>query len=85
MLSMGREVACIKASFYIIAVSEMKCKGKNKKMIHGSGFARAAYRPLIEDESSGVNEKREMRNGDGGFAASTYGAMPESGIQVTSH
>ena len=36
MLSMGREVACIKASFYIIAVSEMKCKGENK--INGSGF-----------------------------------------------
>jgi len=28
MLSMGREVACIKASFYIIAVSKMKCKGE---------------------------------------------------------
>ena len=54
-------------------------------MVQGSEFARVAYRPLIEDESSGVNEKREMRNGGGGFAASIYGAMPESGIQVTSH
>ena len=57
MLSMGREVACIKASFYIIAVSKMKCKGKNKIngsgfRVRGSGFARVAYRPLIEDESS---------------------------------
>lgn len=26
MLSMGREVACIKASFYIIADGEKKCK-----------------------------------------------------------
>ena len=26
-----------------------------------------------------------MRNGGSGFAASIYGAMPESGIQVTSH
>ncbi len=25
-----------------------------------------------------------MRNGGGGFAANIYGAMPESGIQVTS-
>ena len=49
MLSMGREVACIKASFYIIAVSEMKCKGKNK--INGSGLARGAARPLIMNES----------------------------------
>lgn len=45
MLSMGREVACIKASFYIIAVSEMKCKGENKKMVQGSGFSHVAYRP----------------------------------------
>jgi hypothetical protein len=37
MLSMGREVACIKASFYIIAVSKMKCKG-GKNKINGSGF-----------------------------------------------
>ena len=59
MLSMGREVACIKASFYIIAVSEIKCKGENK--INGSGFTRVAYRPLIEDESSGVNEKWRWR------------------------
>ena len=26
-----------------------------------------------------------MRNEGGGFAANIYGAMPESGIEVTSH
>ena len=31
------------------------------------------------------NEKLEMINEGGGFAANIYEAMPESGIQVTSH
>ncbi len=31
------------------------------------------------------NEELGIRNGGGGFAANIYGAMPESGIQITSH
>ena len=31
------------------------------------------------------NEELGMRNEGGGFAANIYEAMPESGIQVTSH
>ena len=31
------------------------------------------------------NEKLEMRNGGGGFAANIYGVMFEGGSQVTSH
>ena len=44
-------------------------------------------RPLIVDESIARmrNEGLGMRNEGGGFAANIYGAMPESGIEVTSH
>ena len=43
-------------------------------------------RPLIVNESIARmrNEGLGIRNEGGGFAANIYGAMPESGIQVTS-
>ena len=43
--------------------------------------------PLSADESSARirNEELGMRNEGGGFAANIYEAMPEDGMQVTSH
>ena len=46
----------------------------------GSGLAPGTFCPLIVNKSFA-----RMRNEGGGFAANIYGAMPESGIEVTSH
>ena len=50
------------------------------KWFMGSGLAPGTFCPLIVNESFA-----RMRNEGGGFAANIYGAMPESGIEVTSH
>ena len=50
------------------------------KWVMGSGLAPGTFCPLIVNESFA-----RMRNEGGGFAANIYGAMPESGIEVTSH
>ena len=53
----------------------------------GAGLAHGRAAPLSADESSARirNEELGMRNEGGGFAANIYEAMPEDGMQVTSH